>query len=292
MFRADVGCRRFIGDLGGWSVKVRAPSEHRHEGRVRSGAVHPTSRERDGLDEAQPSTSQGAGAGCAYLDEELLDYEEELEVPDTAKKWVMVVAGEVPGVVQGGHVPAHRQEVSAGSLPRGEEGFVRSLLLHEGRDSFGDSTWAKVSKAMGGSRAIRNTVEASIQVSAVTEVEGKSEVSGGTGDGSLLKGESGEGGKKVDANTGGDEVDGSHLLASQFLAVLRMAVGRLGLEPSSYGTHSFRIGAATEARRQCKSDQSIKQLGKFALNRDGFSTYIKQALVPGKTPLCGEGFLA
>ncbi|KAJ1217676.1 hypothetical protein NDU88_005269 [Pleurodeles waltl] len=59
---------------------------------------------------------------------------------------------------------------------------------------------------MGGSRELRNTVNASIQVSAVTEVEGKSEVSGGTGDGSLQKSESGEGGKKVDANAGGDEV--------------------------------------------------------------------------------------
>ncbi|KAJ1205594.1 hypothetical protein NDU88_001022 [Pleurodeles waltl] len=158
-------------------VKVRAPSEHRHEGRVRSGEVHPTSREIDGPNEAQPSTSQGAGAGWAYLDEELLDYEEELEVPVTSKKRV-VVAGEVPGVVQGCHVPAHRQEVSAGNLPRGEEGFVGSLRLHEGRDSFGDSSRAKVSKVIGGSREIRNTVDASIQVSAVTEVEGKSEVIG------------------------------------------------------------------------------------------------------------------
>ncbi|KAJ1125354.1 hypothetical protein NDU88_003786 [Pleurodeles waltl] len=51
---------------------------------------------------------------------------------------------------------------------------------------------------------------------------------------------------KVDASI----QDGSKLLASQFLAVLRLAIKRVGLEPSSYGTHSFRIGAATEARRQ------------------------------------------
>ncbi|KAJ1205647.1 hypothetical protein NDU88_001075 [Pleurodeles waltl] len=153
---------RMVGDQS-LPVKVWAPSEHRHEGRVRSGAVHPTLRERDGPDEAQPSTSQGAGAGWAYLDEELLDYEEELEVPVTSKKRV-VVAGEVPGVVQGGHVPAHCQEVSAGNLPRGEEGFVGSLRLHEGRDSFGDLSRAKVLKAMGGSREIRNTVDASIQL--------------------------------------------------------------------------------------------------------------------------------
>ncbi|KAJ1149244.1 hypothetical protein NDU88_002059 [Pleurodeles waltl] len=57
-------------------VKVQAPSEHRREGRVRSGAVRPTSGDTTGADDAQPSTSQGAGAGWAYLDEELLDYEE------------------------------------------------------------------------------------------------------------------------------------------------------------------------------------------------------------------------
>ncbi|KAJ1099749.1 hypothetical protein NDU88_004847 [Pleurodeles waltl] len=108
---------RIVGDQS-LPVKVRAPSEHRHEGRVRSGAVHPTSRETAGPVEAQPSTSQGAGAGWAYLDEELLDYEDKVEVPVTSKKRV-VVAGEVPGVVQGGHVPAHRQEMSAGNLPRG-----------------------------------------------------------------------------------------------------------------------------------------------------------------------------
>ncbi|KAJ1130524.1 hypothetical protein NDU88_008875 [Pleurodeles waltl] len=69
---------RMVGDQS-VPVKVRAPSEHRPEGRVRSGAVHPTSGETTGADNAQPSTSQGAGAGWAYLDEELLDYEEEVE---------------------------------------------------------------------------------------------------------------------------------------------------------------------------------------------------------------------
>ncbi|KAJ1173366.1 hypothetical protein NDU88_005202 [Pleurodeles waltl] len=55
-------------------VKVRAPSEHLPEGRVKPGAVYPTSRETAGVDVAQPSTSQGPGAGWASMDEELLDY--------------------------------------------------------------------------------------------------------------------------------------------------------------------------------------------------------------------------
>ncbi|KAJ1161085.1 hypothetical protein NDU88_001573 [Pleurodeles waltl] len=117
-------------------VKVWAPSEHRLEGRVRSGAVHPTSGDTTGAEEAQPSTSQGAGAGWAYLDEELLDYEEELEEPVSSKKRV-VVAGEAPGVAQGGHVPDQRQELSAGNLPRGEDGFVGALRMHQGRDILG-----------------------------------------------------------------------------------------------------------------------------------------------------------
>ncbi|KAJ1106819.1 hypothetical protein NDU88_004217 [Pleurodeles waltl] len=68
---------RIVGDQS-LPVKVRAPSEHRHEGRVRSRAVHLTSREAAGPVEAQPSTGRSAGADWAALDEELLDYEDEV----------------------------------------------------------------------------------------------------------------------------------------------------------------------------------------------------------------------
>ncbi|KAJ1169480.1 hypothetical protein NDU88_001373 [Pleurodeles waltl] len=94
--RRIVGCQSL-------PLKVRVPSEHRVEGRVRSGAVHPTSGESIGAAEVQPSTSQGAGVGWAYGDEELLDYEDELEEPVMFHKRV-VVAGEAPDVAQGGHV--------------------------------------------------------------------------------------------------------------------------------------------------------------------------------------------
>ncbi|KAJ1216283.1 hypothetical protein NDU88_003887 [Pleurodeles waltl] len=104
---AQVRHRRSGWIVGGQSlpVKVQAPSEHCEERRVRSGAVHPTSGENIGAADVQPSTSQGAGAGWTYGDEELLDYEDEFEDPVTFHKR-MVVAGEAPVVARGGHVLA------------------------------------------------------------------------------------------------------------------------------------------------------------------------------------------
>ncbi|KAJ1096576.1 hypothetical protein NDU88_001711 [Pleurodeles waltl] len=177
---------RIVGDKS-LLVKVRAPSKHRPEGRVRSGAVHPTSRDAEVSVAAQPSTSQSAGDDWAGLDEELLDYEE-VEVPVMSKKRV-VVADEEPLVVQGGHVPVHRQERTAGSLPRGEEGGV-----HGGGDISGKLSRANVSNVARGSKELQNKVDAAIQVSAVTETEGKKEVSGGNVDKSLEKDEAGVGG--------------------------------------------------------------------------------------------------
>ncbi|KAJ1081442.1 hypothetical protein NDU88_001624 [Pleurodeles waltl] len=182
---------RIVGDQS-LPMKVRAPTEHRLEGRVRSGAVHPTSRDAEVTVAAQPSTSQSAGDDWAGLDEELLDYEE-VEVPVMSKKRV-VVAGEVPVVVQGGHVPVHRQERAAGSLPRGEEGCVGFLRRHGGGDISGNLSRANVSNVARGSKELQNKVDAAIQVSTVTETEGKKEVSGGNVDESLEKDEAGVGG--------------------------------------------------------------------------------------------------
>ncbi|KAJ1124602.1 hypothetical protein NDU88_003051 [Pleurodeles waltl] len=137
---------RMVGDQS-LPVKVRAPSEHRPEGRVRSGAVRPTSGDSTGVYEAQPSTSQGAGAGWADWEEELLDYDEDLEEPVTSRKRVMV-AGEAPGVVPGGHVPEQSHELSAGNLPRGEESLVGFLRKQQGRDNFWAVSRAQASKGM------------------------------------------------------------------------------------------------------------------------------------------------
>ncbi|KAJ1104066.1 hypothetical protein NDU88_001481 [Pleurodeles waltl] len=93
---------RMVGDRS-VLVKARAPSEHQPEERVRSGAVRLTSGDSTRAAEVQPSTSQGAGVGWADW-EELLDYDEDLEEPVVSTKRVLV-AEEVPGVVQGGHGP-------------------------------------------------------------------------------------------------------------------------------------------------------------------------------------------
>ncbi|KAJ1207383.1 hypothetical protein NDU88_002774 [Pleurodeles waltl] len=162
---------RIVGDQS-LPVKVRAPSEHRLEGRVRPGAVYPTSGKTAGADDAQPSTSQGAGVGWASMDEELLDYEEDLEEPAKSRKRV-VMAGDGPGVVQGGHAKAHLQDVSAGNLPRGEDGFVGSLRVHELRENFGGLRQTRALNVLGGSRELRvGKVDASIQVSLVMELDG------------------------------------------------------------------------------------------------------------------------
>ncbi|KAJ1124094.1 hypothetical protein NDU88_002556 [Pleurodeles waltl] len=229
---------RMVGDRS-TPVKVRAPSAHRPKGRVRSGAVRLTSRDEARFCDAQPSTSQGAGDGWDDLDDDLLDYDEELEVQVTSKQRD-TVQREASGVVQGGHVPERPHVLSASSLPRGEEGLGGFLVTQSGRVSRGVSGCSRATNVKG-DIGISRKVDASIQANVVTEA-GKLE-------------------------------DGTRLLASQLLAVLRMALRRLGLDPSNYGTHSFRIGAATEARNQGKSDQLIKQLGRW---RSGcFQKYVR-----------------
>ncbi|KAJ1149424.1 hypothetical protein NDU88_002234 [Pleurodeles waltl] len=117
-------------------VKVRAPLIHRAEGRVKPGAVYPTSRElagvgllsqRSGLEDVQPSTSQGAGGGLYPIEEELLDYDDDVEEEVLPMQQGDVVKSrDVPRVVQGDHSGAHRQELVAGNLPRGEERVLGS----------------------------------------------------------------------------------------------------------------------------------------------------------------------
>lgn len=56
---------------------------------------------------------------------------------------------------------------------------------------------------------------------------------------------------------------GARATAAQLLAVLRMALKRLGLNPVGFGTHSFRIGAATEAAGLGWSWDRIQQIGRW-----------------------------
>ncbi|KAJ1130046.1 hypothetical protein NDU88_008402 [Pleurodeles waltl] len=152
---------RMVGDRS-MPVKVRAPSEHRPEGRVRSGAVRLTSGDSTRASEAQPSTSQGAGDGWADW-EELLDYDGDLEEPVASTKQVMV-AGEAPGVVQGSHVPVQ----SAGNLPRGEESLVGFLRNQRGWDNVGAVSRARAMKGMCAGE-LGSKVDASIQGTALCD---------------------------------------------------------------------------------------------------------------------------
>jgi hypothetical protein len=59
----------------------------------------------------------------------------------------------------------------------------------------------------------------------------------------------------------------------QFNAVLKKALSALGLKGMSIRSHSFRIGAATEAALAGMSDNEIKSLGRW--QSDAFKAYIR-----------------
>ncbi|KAJ1144791.1 hypothetical protein NDU88_011086 [Pleurodeles waltl] len=164
-------------------VKVRAPSLHQLEGRVKPGAVYPTSGETFGEDESQPSTSRGAGAGLANMEEELLDYDKEFEETVSSRHRVCL-SGEVPGEVQGGPSKARFQDITVGGFPRGEVGLVGSVRAREFRESGGGIGGARVSGVLDGSKEHRSKTDACIQVSSITEGNGNLEVSGANVDGS------------------------------------------------------------------------------------------------------------
>ncbi|KAJ1181728.1 hypothetical protein NDU88_006930 [Pleurodeles waltl] len=115
-------------------VKVRAPSVHRKEVRVKPGAVYLTSGEKFGVADDQPSTSQGAGAGLAVMDEEALDYDDKFVEPVTSQK-SLVLSGEVAGEVQGGRPKARGQEVVSGVRTRCAQFGLWDILSFDGRKS-------------------------------------------------------------------------------------------------------------------------------------------------------------
>ncbi|KAM4045609.1 uncharacterized protein ACNLHF_009473 isoform 1-T1 [Anomaloglossus baeobatrachus] len=71
--------------------------------------------------------------------------------------------------------------------------------------------------------------------------------------------------------------DGSPLLAGQFLNFLRRILRHLGLPAAEFGTHSFRIGAATEASRAGMQDSDIQRVGRWRSRC--FMRYIRPELV-------------
>ena len=67
--------------------------------------------------------------------------------------------------------------------------------------------------------------------------------------------------------------NGSPLTRYQFSSVLRKVLSFVGLEAAEYGTHSFRIGAATSAAIKGVSEEKIQEMGRW---RSGaFKTYVR-----------------
>jgi hypothetical protein len=56
-------------------------------------------------------------------------------------------------------------------------------------------------------------------------------------------------------------------------SIIKSALRIAGYNPGQYNTHSFRIGAATTAIMLGKTDDQIKQMGRWKSNT--FQTYIR-----------------
>ncbi|KAJ1190139.1 hypothetical protein NDU88_006878 [Pleurodeles waltl] len=76
----------------------------------------------DPVVDVRPSTSRGAGASLECIDEELLDYDDEVEehVTSVPRGDAMKTPRVVPKVVQGNYFGVRHRELVAGNLPRGE----------------------------------------------------------------------------------------------------------------------------------------------------------------------------
>ncbi|CAN2391322.1 hypothetical protein PRIEUP_LOCUS1361 [Pristimantis euphronides] len=71
--------------------------------------------------------------------------------------------------------------------------------------------------------------------------------------------------------------DGAPLTRFQVVSVFKTGLAHLGLVAGEFGSHSFRIGAATEAERLGLGEQGIKQLGRW--KSDSYKSYIRPDLV-------------
>lgn len=71
--------------------------------------------------------------------------------------------------------------------------------------------------------------------------------------------------------------DGSPVSRFQFTAVLKRCLAQAGVNPDEYGTHSFRIGAATEAARAGCSNSDIQRIGRW--RSACFASYVRPELL-------------
>lgn len=71
--------------------------------------------------------------------------------------------------------------------------------------------------------------------------------------------------------------DGSFLSRFQFIAIFKKCLGILGLEGEKFSSHSFRIGAATEAVRWGLDEAAVKRIGRWESRR--FRSYVRPHLL-------------
>lgn len=71
--------------------------------------------------------------------------------------------------------------------------------------------------------------------------------------------------------------DGSPVTRFQFQLVLKKCLGHAGVSPGDYGTHSFRIGAATEASRAGLSNSDVQRIGRW--RSACFAGYVRPELL-------------
>lgn len=71
--------------------------------------------------------------------------------------------------------------------------------------------------------------------------------------------------------------DGSSLSRFQFSSILRTLLWAIGEIPREYGTHSFRIGAATEAALAGLPDTEVQRIGRWRLAC--FAGYVRPELM-------------
>ncbi|XP_077174924.1 integrase/recombinase xerD homolog [Paroedura picta] len=72
-------------------------------------------------------------------------------------------------------------------------------------------------------------------------------------------------------------LDGQYLSRFQFMAVLRVALKKLGLPEGQYGTHSFRIGAATQEAEKGSLPERVKAVGRW--RSEAYRQYVRPDLL-------------
>ncbi|KAG8541596.1 hypothetical protein GDO81_028645 [Engystomops pustulosus] len=72
-------------------------------------------------------------------------------------------------------------------------------------------------------------------------------------------------------------IDGSPFTRFQFVSLYKRALASAGVPPSDFGTHSFRIGAATVADAAGLSDADIMSIGRW--KSDCFKRYVRPNLL-------------